>query len=321
MTAIPLDPREYLKCEIFGAGRAWRTILQFLKGFNSSSMFQILLGITDNKPGKAEKAAEEARRHGILAAGREADIRTLSPDKVAPLIMMHVDDPDALGDAIARLTLSSIQAHLLARTDDDRLVGIHANIRRDDVETRDAASKLAKALAVNTTPSSSEDIFGTRGRAAHLAVEPNLRNDIGSDLVLNNEALFLNKPPVSPPLAISFNGQKPFPACVLDHRAGEFEDPALIAHTILDSPTTPIRTGNDIVVVEIGPNSEIRLHTVRRRRIDGRVAVNGVEVLDPRKVTPRNTDQWPAVVRQRDRLLAAAAASAITRKQPVMPTD
>ncbi len=322
MTALPLDDRDFLDCELVGAGRAWPTVRDFLKRYSDqSTRFRPRLLIDDIVPGRAAQAADDARRAGLLAAGREADARELGPHEVAPSILVHVDDPAVASNAIERFTESSLQVHLFARTNDDRLLGFHANIGRDDATTRTASALFLNALGANSTPATGEDIFGEAGRAAHREIEPQVRAETGMDVIRNHEQLFLRKAPASPPLSLSVNNQKALPLQVLDRRAEGWTDPAFLAHSLLERPEVPLRTGADMLAAEVGPDSEIRIHTIRRRRTDGRISVNGVEVLDPRHVLPRDVDQWQRVLQQRDRLLANAATTAITRRQPVMVTD
>lgn len=274
----------------------------------------------DALPGRAEEMALLARRSGVQATAVEADVRALAPATPPTILIIQLDDARAAAEVLARNTDVDVLAAILVRFTDERVAVVTVDAKGGDVEERRGGVLLLSALAVNAAEGGSSFLGGADARTAQRVTSVLLRNVINTTFTTRLEKRFAHLS-VPSGVAMSTDGRSVHRVIVRDARRDGFGNPAALAYDEITSPRSAIRPGETIVVAEVGPEAEIRLHRVGRRVTDAGVTVNGVTVMDPRKLTPLDGPQWVRAESERRRLVGDAERIAVTRAQGVYVSD
>jgi hypothetical protein len=319
---ITLIDRDTKLSTLIGANNGAYGTLSHLQAFNlSTDRYALEIVAVDSFPGRAVRFAESARARGLRARGIEADARALAEKDIAPIVLIHVDDAHTVAGLLVRIEGRHVLFLLFVRTPNDRLLTISGAFEPDDVEERLAAALLVAALGYNTITAGSDRVFGPLGMPEHRAIEPLFRHEFGTRVTKNISKMLANLPLEEPGLRVTVDGEHALRTQVRDARTAGFANPAVLAYDFFDRPPFAVEKGEDVVIAEVGPDGEIRFHTIRQRAIDGAVTVGGTAVIDPRGIPPYDTERWNVAGQQQRELLARAAREAITRRRPVYVAD
>ena len=272
----------------------------------------------DPVPGRAHQLAERGIAMGIQAEHREARIEELlnglDRQQLAPLVM-NVDQPGALAGA---LELSAGQpqpvlGYLLVRMPNGALYGIRFAIGADEEPIKRTAALLFGQLAEVTARSGASFVVGADGRPEHVAAESAYRHWFAQHMTANLPKAFAGIEADNNPIEVTPDGTTTWALLVRDSRTG-WADPQALAADVVAHPETPIVRGEDFAIGEAGPDG-IRVHRVRLRKTDGKVAVRGIAALDPESIEAER------VRRMAEEALRRAAYDTVTRTNPVYTTD
>jgi hypothetical protein len=338
-----------------GAGAGAEKNLAAIAAFNrKSTRYRIEPTYADPAPGRVDALLAEAVRQGVEAFGVEARVEEVAlgrEDDRSPLVLQI----DRASD-IAR-TLSAIEAanrvvfvYLLVKRPNGNLTGLRMYLRAGGKTEGAIAERFFRQLGEFTLPNGSAALFGDGADAEDLAREPLFRAWFAEHLTKNLPKAVTGLDPECAPFEVTTDGR----TTKTLHLVGSdtFRDPVDLAEAIIESPTSPIQKGRDFEIGEFTPTG-VRFATVRLRKTDGKLAVQGAIVLD-RESRDEARRIVEARVREREALrvsgraaqapmthpvdtnhaplsagaiaalalvLAAAAAGAITATNPVQSTD
>ena len=117
-----------------------------------------------------------------------------------------------------------------------------------------------------------EAVLGANAVSGHKLIEARLRHWISTHLAANLPKLVSGLDPTSGTLEVTLNGARTMSLFACHHPEG-FWTPDQLASEFLANPPGPILRGEDVALVEIGPEG-IRFHFCRVRGTDGQVAVS-----------------------------------------------
>jgi hypothetical protein len=146
-----------------------------------------------------------------------------------------------------------------------------------------------RAVSGATVRSGASAVFGSDAAPRSVGLEPLIRGWFSAHLVSNVYKLLYNLPPVSAPIEVTRDGTKALPLIFHDSPTG-WDEPQALAERVLARPPMPLELGADLMIAEIGPDNDVRLHEARRRRSDRQIALRNASV-------PTVVDTgWPSLV-------------------------
>jgi hypothetical protein len=309
-----------------GAGRGARLMQTAVADWNGrSERAEIQLQYADPVPDRARLLVGEARARGITARATESrieDVLTVESETETAPVLLNIDRPQAIASALGAVIIRprAILGYLLMRMPAGELYGLRFVIQADDEETKRRGAQFFERLALVTARAGSSHVVGTEGRSEHLAVEPVYRDWFGRHMQENLGKITASLEPEASPFELTSDGRTTLPL-LIEHGGGSWADPIELAQRVARSPSTPLVRGENFVVGEVGPDG-IRLHQVRLRTTDGRLALQGTAVFDLAGV---EREEERLVVLHRTRELTAALERAtretLSRTRPVFTTD
>ena len=272
----------------------------------------------DPVPGRARQLAERGVAMGLQTEHREARIEELlsglDRQQPAPLVM-NIDKPGAQADV---LELSAGQpqpvlGYILVRMPNGALYGIRYAIGADEDPIKRMLALLFGQLAEVTARSGASSVVGVDGRPEHVAAEPAYRRWFAQHMTANLPKAFAGIEADNNPIEVTPDGTTTWALLIRDSKTG-WADPRALAADVAAHPETPIVRGEDFAIGEAGPDG-IRVHRVRLRKTDGKIAVRGIAALDPESIEAER------LRRMAEEALRRAAYETVTRTNPVYTTD
>ncbi len=239
----------------------------------------------------------------------ELALATRSDD--APLCIF-IDNPASIAGALeagarTRRPMLLYVAILLSTGD---LLGVRAVFTSSQTALALQLAAFFRAVSGSTVRSGANAVFGAEAPPRSIGLEPLIRGWFASHMVANIYKLLYTLPPVSAAVEATRDGATSLPLLVQDSTTA-WDDPQTLAERLLARPPIPIELGTDVLIVELGPEDDVRLHEARRRRSDRQIALRTASI-----PVVQDTD-WPS--------LAAAARriteNAISPSFPIYVTD
>jgi hypothetical protein len=291
-----------------------------------SSRVRIEPTYVDPMPAKAATLAREAVEQGIRAysiEGRVEEFLTNSaPDgRVGDVVVLNLDRPAAIAAALraAAPRAQGVLGYLLIATPTAELFGVRLCFRADESELVEKAARFFDGLAVVTARSGSSWVIGERGRPEHRAAETVYRQWFADHLRTNLQKVVADIEPECSPVQLTRDGRTTLAAVVTESPTG-WKDPRELAEEVAADPPMPLVRGEDFAILETGSEG-VRIHRVRLRATDGRLAVFDTTAID--QATAEEAKQQEI---ERKRLATEAIAkraerSTISRLNPAFTTD
>lgn len=312
-----------------GAGRGARLMQTAVADWNGvSSRAEIQLQYADPVPQRAMTLVHEARTRGITAQAIESkieDVLMTEGDAETAPVLLNIDRPQAIGVALSAAATRPrpILGYLLMRMPAGELFGLRFVVQAGDATSKRQGAEFFGKLAQVTARAGSSYVVGAEGRSEHLAIEPVYRDWFGRHMQENVGKIVAGLEPDANPFELTPDGRTTLPLQIVSG-SNIWRDPIELARSVAASPTTPLVRGEDFVVGEVGPDG-IRLHQVRLRMTDGRLALRGTAVFDLASMEAAAIERERLVIEQRARELAEVIARAsretLLRTRPVFTTD
>lgn len=338
-----------------GAGAGAEKNLAAIAAFNrKSTRYRIEPTYADPSPGRVDALLALARREGVEAFGVESRVEEVAlgrEDDRSPLVL-QIDRASDIAKTLAAIESANrvVFIYLLVKRPNGVLTGLRMFLRAGGKIEAAIAERFLRQLGEFTLPQGSTALFGDGADAEDLAREPLFRAWFAEHLTKNLPKAVTGLDPECAPFEVTTDGR----TTKTLHLVGNdtFRDPVDLAEAIVASPMSPIQKGRDFEICEFTP-AGVRFATVRLRKTDGKLAVQGAVVLDretrdeARRVIevqvreraalrapgggaqgvltrPVDTSLAPmaaGAVAALALVLAAAAAGAITATNPVQSTD
>ena len=190
------------------------------------------------------------------------------------------------------------------------LLGLRAVLTASNTALALQLAALFQAMSGATIRSGASAVFGVEASPRSIGLEPLIRAWFASHMLANIYKLLDTLPPVSAAVEATRDGAASLPLLVQDSTTG-WDDPQTLAERLLARPPIPIELGTDVLIVELGPENDVRLHEARRRRSDRQIALRTASIPVAQDI------DWPS--------LAAAARriteNAISPSFPIYVTD
>jgi hypothetical protein len=190
------------------------------------------------------------------------------------------------------------------------LLGLRSVLTASNTALALQLAALFQAMSGATIRSGAGAVFGVEASPRSIGLEPLVRAWFASHMLANIYKLLYNLPPVSAPIEVTRDGNASMPLLIHDSRAG-WADPQTLAESVLQRPVMPIDLGTDVVVAEIGPEGDVRLHEARRRRTDRQIALRNASVPTVAGIG------WPSL----DAAVRRLTANTISPTFPIRTTD
>lgn len=308
---------------VAGAHRGARLMQPTISAFNrTSDRFVLVPTYVDPLPDRAAALARSAGEQGVEARAIEAHIEeVLGRAEARAPIVLSVDTARTIANVLRDVELDAhpVLIYFLVRMPNLQLLGLRATLQADDEPLRDLACEFFDRLSFVTTRSGASAILGGQGRAEHIAVEPLYRRWFADHMVQNLPRVVVGVQPENDPFEITLDGHTTM-SLMLRRSAETWADPLEIATEMVREPQNPIHRGRDFGVAETGPDG-IRLHTVRIRATDGRVAVRAAAVIDEREYVTAEQERLERARREAVEALRVAERQTLSRTRPVYTTD
>lgn len=227
---------------------------------------------------------------------------------------IFIDAPTSIAGALraaattGRPTLLYV-AVLLATGD---LLGLRAVLTNADRGLVDDLAAFFHALSLSTVRTGSTAVFGAGASPRHVELEPLLREWFAAHMLANVYKLAYNLPPESAPIEVTRDGKATMPLYIHTSEM-TWGDPETLARDLLARPRTPVAPGTDVLIAEIGPEQDVRLHEARLRRADRQVALRRASVPS----ASGGDGTWPSL----DAAIRRITEHTITPTYPVYVTD
>jgi hypothetical protein len=295
-----------------GAGRGARHLVPVIRELNESfPRVRLEPTYVDPVPAKAASLAGEAVEQGIHASSMEAHIEEVltgetSEERVGGLIILNLDRAASIAAALraAAAAMQGVLGYLLIATPTGELFGIRLALRADEHPLLQKAARFFDGLALVTARSGSSWVVGEHGRPEHRVTEVIYRGWFADHLRANLAKIVADIEPESSPVEITPDGRTTRAAVLTESPSG-WKDPMDLAYEVAEDPPMPLVRGEDFAILETGPDG-VRIHRVRLRVTDGRLAVFDTTAIDQATVE--------AISRRTER-------STITRLNPAFTTD
>jgi len=338
-----------------GCGRGAEKNLSAIAEFNrKSTRFRIQPTYADPAPGRVDVLLAEAKRQGVEAFGVESRVEEVAlgrEDDRAPLVL-QIDRASDIARTLAAIEAANraVFVYLLVKRPNGILTGLRMYLRAGGKIEAAIAERFFRQLGEFTLPTGSAALLGDGADAEDLAREPLFRAWFAEHLTKNLPKAVTGLDPECAPFEVTTDGRT---TKTLHLVGGDtFRDPVDLAESIIESPTSPIQKGRDFEIGEFTPVG-VRFATVRLRKTDGKLAVQGAVVLDrasrdearriievrvreheaprvsgtatgspiPQPVAPSPAPLAAGAIAALALVLTAAAAAAITATNPVQSTD
>lgn len=239
----------------------------------------------------------------------EVALATRSDD--APLAIF-IDNPASIAGAIEAGARTHrpmlLYVAILLSTGD--LLGLRAVFTSGQTALALQLSAFFRAVSRSTVRSGANAVFGAEASPRSVGLEPLIRGWFASHMLANIYKLLYGLPPVSAAIEVTRDGAASLPLLLQDSAAG-WDDPQTLAERLLARPAIPIELGTDVLIAELGPEQDVRLHEARRRRSDRQIALRTASV-------PVAQDtEWPSLATAARRI----ADNAISPAFPISVTD
>jgi len=276
---------------------------------------ELTVHAVDPNGGHLTRLADFATARGLRLTTEQRPLEAALATRAdnAPL-GIFIDAPGSIAkvlDAAAatgRPTLLYV-AVLLATGD---LLGLRAVLTAADPALFGELAALFRALSLSTVRSGSSAVFGPAASPRHVELEPLLREWFAAHMLANVYKLAYDLPPESAPIEVTRDGKATMPLYI-HTSATAWADPEALARELLARPRTPVAPGTDVLIAEIGPERDVRLHEARLRRADRQVALRNASVPS----APLDEGTWPSLVAA----IRRVTEHAITPTYPVYVTD
>lgn len=307
-----------------GAGRGARLLVPSIRRVNeASTRLAIRPTYVDASPGKATALTAEAVREGVPAEALEARIEDvlaagLDGCSTSPVIL-NLDRPSAIAVALraAGARTQAVLGYLLVVTPSRELLGIRIVLAATEGDHALGVARFFDALAAVTARSGASWIVGERGEPAHRAIEPVYRDWFAEHFAKNFGKLVGGLEPESSPIEITRDGRRSLAAVITESENG-WREPAVLAEEVAANPPLPLLRGEDFAILECGTDG-VRIHIVRLRVTDGRLAVFGTTAIDPKAIVEEQRQEIARVTAEA--IARHAERALISRRSPALTTD
>lgn len=229
---------------------------------------------------------ENLRRIADYAVGRGLRVTTeqkpiemaLAARTDSAPLGIFIDAPASIAAALKEVATSRpilLYVAILLATGD--LLGLRAVLTTANHGLAGQLAKLFRAISGATVRSGASAVFGAEASPRSAELEPLIRSWFAAHLLANIYKLLYNLPPVSAPVEVTRDGTAAMPLVIHESFAA-WDDPPALVQRILARPPLPITPGTDVVIAEIGPNADVRLHEARLRRTDRQIALRTASV-------------------------------------------
>lgn len=313
--------RETKVIDLIGLNRGGQATRPTLVAFNNESKrFELMTRGVDAHPGRPAHFRDTSRPMKLAVEPIEADARRLSPDWFEKVVIVHVDDALTLAHLLGNVKDRYFAFLIFIRTADRRLLTLSGAFEPEQEQEMSDTALLTAAFGFIATAGGADRLFGRFAVTEHRLIESMFRAEFAERNRKNIAKAVSSLPLEEPGLRLSDDGRRSLKVQVNDSRQG-FQNPALLAHQFYSRPPFAVDIGETFVIAEVGDHGEIRLHFVTRRVLDNEVTVGGMPVLDPRTGHPTDAVLWSLLGRQREELMARAAAEAFRRDRPPALSD
>ncbi|MDQ2642662.1 MAG: hypothetical protein M3020_02515 [Myxococcota bacterium] len=314
-----------------GANRGARENVPAFRSFNERSIAAEIVPIyVDPVPGRAVEQQRYAELQGVRSGaieGRVEDVVKAIGSASDEPVAVHIDRASGVA-SVLRGTMDARRAlliYLLVRLPSGRLLGVACAFGAGDRAAREGAAVFFQVLADVSERNGSDAILGSGADPAHVRAEPAIRAWFRRHTEQNLAKIAAGLEPATNTCEVTPDGSDIVPLVAAIQAA--WSDPVELAERILGNPTAPIRRGSRFMLAEVVPGAGIRLHP-SRRRTDGRVTVNGVEIVDrsefervAREHETRELARREAAERQAELARVRAERETLSLLNPVLTTD
>jgi hypothetical protein len=216
----------------------------------------------------------------VALAGRTDD---------APL-GIFIDNPASIAAALeaGASTKRSMLLYVALLLSTGDLLGLRAVLTPGQAALALQLAAFFRAVSAATVRSGASAVFGPEAPLRSVEMEPLVRGWFAAHMLANVYKLLYNLPPVSAAMEVTRDGRTTLPLLLHDSLAG-WDDPQALAERILARPPIPLELGSDVMIAEIGPENDVRLHEARRRRSDRQIALRNASVPTSQEIG------WPSV--------------------------
>ena len=237
--------------------------------------------IVDPNGENLRRIADHATGRGLHVTTEQKPIEVALADRTdsAPL-GIFIDAPASIAAALEAAVATDrpillYVAILLAATGD--LFGLRAVLPTANHALAGQLATLFRAISGATVRSGASAVFGAEASPRSAELEPLIRSWFAAHMLANIYKLLYNLPPVSAPVEVTRDGTAAMPL-VIHESAAAWDDPQALVQRILVRPPVPITPGTNVVIAEIGPHADVRLHEARLRRTDRQIALRTASV-------------------------------------------
>jgi hypothetical protein len=317
---------EHRRIEVItaGANRGARLMQPSIEKFNRvSERFTLAPVYVDPVPQRADQLVRSAHARGIPAKGIEGRLDEVlaTPRLNNRPIIISVDNASAIASALEVIKLEErpVLIYFLVRMPNEQLLGIRAVLQRGDEDAQRLAAEFFKNLAFVTARSGASAVLGDGGRPEHIALEVVYRAWFAQHMHANVTKIIAGTRPENDPIEVTLDGNTTMTLMLKDATTG-WSDPSVLARHVVNEPCSPISSGRDFAVAEIGHDG-IRLHVVRLRATDGKPAIGAAAVVDIDAYRAADVERRERARRELVAAVERAERETISRRRPVFTTD
>lgn len=241
---------------------------------------EFTLHVVDPNGENLRRIADHATGRGLRVTTEQKPIEMALDARTDSVPLgIFIDAPASIAAALDAAIATSrpilLYVAILLATGD--LLGLRAVLPTTNHAVARQLAKLFRAISGATVRSGASAVFGAEARPRSAELEPLIRNWFAAHVVANIYKLLYNLPPVSAPIEVTRDGTAAMPLFIHDSAAA-WDDPQALVQRILARPPLPITPGTDVVIAEIGPQADVRLHEARLRRTDRQIALRTASV-------------------------------------------
>lgn len=318
---FPISEEARIRVACFGAGRGF--IESLVRAYDRLSMSGARLSLTiyDAVAGRAQRAAEQARRPGIEATAYQAHAEDVVASDTSDVTVVQVDSANSIvgiiRGEIEKGSANGSLIYLLIDRPGRGLSTIRCVIPPGDTAARRSLLALFEVLAGLGARGGSIRVVGSQAAPGNQLSQALHRQRSADHLVANLPKFAAGLEPESPMLEID-DGAVSLPATVLDDRAAERDpdDAARAALAVLDSP---LPWGEELAVFQLLPDDRLRLITAKRDARDGRLLVYGNEA--PGREEHDDDSRRASSEAQRDVIRRIGERNTNSKERPIPMTD
>jgi hypothetical protein len=309
-----------------GAGQGARHLVSAIHDLNTlSDRFHIEPTYVDPVPAKAVSLVREAADAGVHAHAIEAHVEEIltdnASDNIDRVVVLNLDRPASIAAALRAVAAreQEVLGYLLVATPTAELFGVRFVLRSGEGELVRQAARFFDGLAAVTARSGSTWVIGERGRPEHRATETVYRAWFADHLQANLPKLVADIEPETSPVEITRDGTTTLAAVLIESPTG-WREPRVLAEEVAAEPPMPLVRGEDFAILETGPDG-VRIHRVRLRVTDGRLAVFDTTGIDPAMVEEVRQREIERARIATEAIARRAERSTISRLNPAYTTD